>query len=380
MLGWSWLINYSYSWGFVRNVLLKALALFVMLNVLYIALDPLPWLSRITFYNVVFPGRERLPFSQNSDDAYSISVQRLEGMFASHVIQENKADDEFRVLLLGDSSVWGWLLEPDETLSACLNAQDYRTTSGQRVVVYNLGYPVLSAFKDMLILEAGLTHKPDAVVWVFTLQSLLDFEQLRHPITGNNPDRALNLIDTYDLNLDRDQLNDDATLLESSIVGQRRELADLLRHQVYGLAWWLTGIDHTNPIFYEARADNLLAADNLLGAPDGQEMILAWDVVRGVQAMTQQADVPLLIVNGPIYRATGQNSDIRYNNYFPRRAYDEYRSQLGTLAEAEGWRVWDAWEAVPNDQFTDTPFHYTPTATCDFAAQLGPRIIELAAP
>lgn len=378
MPGWSWLTNYSYSWRFVRNVLLKALALFLVLNVLYVALDPLSWLSRITFYNVVIPGRERLPFSQNSDDAYSISVQRVEGMFASHVIQAPKADDEFRVLLLGDSSVWGWLLAPDETLSACLNAQDYRTPDGRRIVVYNLGYPVLSAFKDMLILEEGMTHEPDAVVWIFTLQSLLDFEQLRHPITGNNPDRALDLIDTYDLDLDREQLGDEATILERSIVGERRELADLLRHQIYGLAWWLTGIDHTNPIFYEARADNLLAEEGLLGAHDEQAMILAWDVVRGVQTMTNQADVPLLLINGPIYRATGQNSDIRYNSYYPRWAYDDYRAQLGTRAEQEGWQVWDAWEAVPNDQFTDTPFHYTPSATCDFATQLGPRLIELA--
>ncbi len=380
-MGWLWLTNYSYSWRFVWKVLLKATILFLALNALYIVLEPLPFLSRLTFYNVVVPGRERLPFSQNADDAYSVSIHRIEGMFASHTIQKAKADDEFRVLLVGDSSVWGWLLEPDQTLSACINAQNFRTPDGRRVVAYNLGYPVLSAFKDVLILEEGLRHDPDAVVWIFTLQSLLDFEQLRHPITTNNPDRALDLIETYDLELAREQFANDENLLQQSIVGDRRELADLLRHQLYGLAWLMTGVDHTNPIFYEARADNLLAETGLLGAPSTtEEIVLAWDVVRAAQRMAQAENVPLLMINGPIYRASGQNSDLRYNSYYPQWAYNEYRDQANAQAETEEWRWWDAWDAVANDQFTDTPFHYTPAATCDFAALLGPRIIELAAP
>lgn len=379
MPGWAWLTNYQYSWRFVRHVVLKATALFLVLNVLYIALDPLPTLSRLTFYNVLIPGRERLPFSQNSDDAYSISIQRIEGMFAAHVIQESKGDDEFRVVLIGDSSVWGWLLEPDETLSACLNAQDHRTNDGRRVVVYNLGYPVLSAFKDIMILEEGLKYDPDAVVWLFTMQSLLDFEQQRHPITSNNPDRALALIDTYDLNLDRDVFTNQENLLQRSIVGDRRELADLLRHQLYGMAWLITRIDHTNPIFYQARADNLQPHEGLLReSGDTTELNLAWDVVRAGLQLTAEAGVPLLMVNEPMYRATGQNSDLRYNSYYPIWAYNDYLSALHERGANENWRLWDASEALSNDRFTDTPFHYTPQGACEFAAQLGPYIIELA--
>lgn len=378
-MGWSWLTNYTYTWRFVRNVVLKASILFLLCNVVYAALEPLPFLSRLTFYNFIVAGRERLPFSQDPKNDYNISLHRIEGMFASHVIQKPKADDEFRVLLIGDSSVWGWLLEPDQTLSACINAQDYHTIDGRRVVAYNLGYPVLSAFKDMMILEEGLKHDPDAIIWIFTLQSLLDFEQLRHPITGNNPDRALNLIEKYQLNLDSDQLLLDKTFLEKSIFGERRELADLLRHQIYGLAWMITHVDHTNPVFYEARADNLLADDGLLReSGDTQTMRIAWDVVDAVWQMTQAQDVPLLMINGPMYRADGQNSDIRYNSYYPRWAYDEYREQLLNRAEQLNWTLWDAWDAIPNDQFTDTPFHYTPEATCQFATQIGTQIVSLA--
>ncbi len=45
-------------------------------------------------------------------------------MFASHEISAGaKPADEFRVILIGDSSTWGFLLPADQTLAAYLNAQ-----------------------------------------------------------------------------------------------------------------------------------------------------------------------------------------------------------------------------------------------------------------
>ena len=116
MAHWDWLTKpgKSYNWRFVRSVLLKTIVLLIALNLGYALLQPLPWLSRITFYNSVLPGRDRLPFARNPNDSYSISLQRLEGLFASHKLShEPKAADEFRVLMLGDSAVWGWLLLPE---------------------------------------------------------------------------------------------------------------------------------------------------------------------------------------------------------------------------------------------------------------------------
>ena len=50
----------------------------------------------------------------------------------------------------------------------------------------------------------------------------------------------------------------------------------------------------------------------------------------------------------------GQNSDIRYNFFYPRWAYDDYRALLGSQAAARGWPYADLWDAVDNDQFTDS--------------------------
>ena len=40
-----------------------------------------------------------------------VTTNNIPAMFASHIISQPKADDEFHVILIGDSATWGWLLE-----------------------------------------------------------------------------------------------------------------------------------------------------------------------------------------------------------------------------------------------------------------------------
>lgn len=381
MAAWDWLTKADYNWRFVRNVVLKTLILLIGLNGVYAVLDPLPALSRFTFYNSILPGRERLPFAENPEQAYSISVHRLEGILASHILPHtDKAKDEYRVILLGDSGVWGWLLDTEQTLSACLNAQDYRSSDGRHLKFYNLGYPVTSVLKDALIMEQALQYEPDAIVWLTTLQALYKDEQLRHPIMQSNPDLARAFIERYQLDLDLSTLPADPSLWERTLIGQRRELADLLRHQLYGINWMVTGIDHRNPKFYEARIENLLPGENIpvrdyieVNSDLGQW--LALDVINA--AITMADEVPVLVVNEPIFQTDGVNKETRYNDLYPRWAYDEFRRLLETEAGQNQWHYLDAWNLVPNDAFTDYPLHYTQEATCNFGKQIAPQIIEV---
>ncbi len=91
------------------QVLMKALCLFVIINILYALIDP--QISKVSGYNVVFPGRTRLPFGV-SGDPYTITVDNVDAVFASHTISASKTSNEFRVVLIGDSSVWGKILGP----------------------------------------------------------------------------------------------------------------------------------------------------------------------------------------------------------------------------------------------------------------------------
>src|SRR5512135_1699107 len=105
------------------RVLLKAALLFVVAVALSALVDPEP-LGRLSLYNHLFPGRERLPFGEDQQNAYNLSLYNLDAMFASHEVRTaDRSDGTYRVFLLGDSSVWGTLLRPGQTLAGQLNAQ-----------------------------------------------------------------------------------------------------------------------------------------------------------------------------------------------------------------------------------------------------------------
>jgi len=108
---------------FVRNIILKALVLFVILNFVFALSNPLPAIGRISAYNFLFPGRTRLPYGDLPDLAYNLSLFELDAMFASHEIAgKEKSKDEYRVIVIGDSATWGFLLKPEETMAASINA------------------------------------------------------------------------------------------------------------------------------------------------------------------------------------------------------------------------------------------------------------------
>src|SRR5512136_1184265 len=147
-----------WTWGGVWRVIAKAAALFVLLNVMFAALDPLEPLGRLTLYNSVWPGRERLPYGEDPAQSYNLSLNNIPAMLSSHVIARRKAPDEFRLILIGDSSTWGWFLENKDSLAAQLNRGRNTTPDGRRAVAYNLGYPIMSLSKDLLLLDAAMSY------------------------------------------------------------------------------------------------------------------------------------------------------------------------------------------------------------------------------
>ena len=91
---------------FLRNVILKGLALFLLLNLVFAAINP-AGLGRISLYNSIFPGRPRFPFGEDPTQSYNLSLFNLDAMFESHIIASGpKPTSEYRVLIIGDSSSW----------------------------------------------------------------------------------------------------------------------------------------------------------------------------------------------------------------------------------------------------------------------------------
>lgn len=348
---------------------LKALSLFIALNLMFAAFDPLPTLRRASIYNTIVPGRLRLPFGNDLAGSCNLPVSSLDAMFASHAIAAPKPGDEYRVVLIGDSSVWGVLLTPEDTLAGQLDALGV-SFEGRRARMYNLGYPDFSLAKDVLVLDRALAHRPDAVVWLVTANSFPPAAQASHAVVASHPADYARLAPVRGL----PAANSVATesLLDRTIVGRRRELAELARLQACGLFWAATGKDQDVDRAYEPWTRDL-DADAAFGSlrPPSltrEDLALAWLDV-GAQ-MARGAGARFIVVNEPIARSDGRNSDVRYNAFYPRWAYDQFRDVLGQRARERGWQYVDAWDAVPNAEFTNSPVHLTRAGTALLAQRL----------
>lgn len=340
---------------FIRNVVIKGLLIFAVINFSW-ALVPHGAGGGISAYNSLLRGRERFPFGETPGESYNLSLYNVEAMFASHKLDAvPKAVDEFRVFVIGDSAAWGTLLRPEETLAGVLDAAELESGDGRRVRVYNLGYPTLSLVKDLMVLERSIRYEPDLILWRLTLESFPRERQLESPIVANNPQIVDGLITRYDLQIEPPQV--DETLWQRTLIGQRRQLADLLRLQFYGVMWSATGIDQLYPEDYPP-ADRDLEADvsfHNWQPPQFPSEGLALDLVSA--GMEIADDVPVVIINEPILFSSGENSEIRYNFYYPRWAYDLYRQQLAAASESNSWRYLDLWNLVPEANFTNSAIH-----------------------
>jgi hypothetical protein len=359
----------------LARVIIKGLALFVILNLAFALLQPMALLGRLSLYNGVFPGRERLPFGYRPDKAYNLVVNNLDAMLASQTLSAPKQADEYRVLVLGDSSVWGVLLQPGDTLTGRLNALGLRAPDGRRMRFYNLGYPDFSVTKDLLLLQRGLDLKPDLMLWLVTLNSLPTDRQIEHLLVRSNPAETRALIARYGLGLNASDGQFDArSLLDRSIVGERRNLADLLRLQVLGAPWAATGIDQDYPERYDPITLDLDASDPIRGLtpPVLRDEEIRLDVLTAGDRLARERGVPLAFVNEPTAISAGKNSDVRYNAFYPRWAYDQYRARLAQTMRAAGAGYLDLWDLAPVAEFTNSPVHLNPAGS----ARLAQRIAE----
>jgi hypothetical protein len=334
-------------------VLLKATILFVLFNLAFIFLEHIP-IGKFSLYNSIFPGRERFPFGETRD-SYNLSLFNLDAMFASHVLAgAEKASDEYRVLLIGDSSIWGTLLTPEQTLAGQINEKSFNAC-GRAVRAYNLGYPTISLTKDLMILDRARQYQPDMVIWLTTLEAFPKDKQLMSPIVANNAEHVRELITAYQLRADPndpDLVN--PSKWDQTFVSQRRAVADLLRLQIYGTLWASTGIDQVYPENYERAQTDLEASDDFHGLTSLRDA-LALDVLDAGMSIAPNT----ILVNEPMLISDGLNGDIRYNFFYPRWAYDEYRHLLAEQAAARDWHYLDLWNLIPSAEFTNSAIHLT---------------------
>jgi hypothetical protein len=341
------------------RMLIKIVFFLIIINVIFALLDPIRSVGKLSLYNLLFPGRLRLPYGDDPELSFNPTVNQVDAMFATHIISgKPKNESEYRVFLIGDSSVWGFLQRHDETLAAELNRAKLQTSDGRSVQFYNLGYPTLSLTKDLFLLDYAQRYQPDLILWFITLESLPVQKQSDSPILLLNPEAVRDALDRSELTLSNvESILKVPDFWQRTMIGRRRMLAEIIRHQIYGVLWTATGVDHHIPATYNLRTEDLtndLAFQGLF-----PESFSTSDMAFNVlQSGVEHSPAPIILINEPIFISEGENSDIRYNFYYPIWAYDLYHSTLVNEARARGWMLVDLWNLLPSELFTDSAIHY----------------------
>lgn len=356
------------------RVLIKALCLFVLANILYALVQPRG--SRVSAYNVFFPGRTRLPFGIVGDP-YTVTVDDVDAMFASHLIRAPKASDEYRLVLIGDSSVWGEGLGADEVISEQWNAMNL--ACGDRTIrAYDLGYPHPSVVKDLVILDKALEYEPDLVVWFVTLNSLIS--QRANPFLVANRGRTVKVLNTYDISFRPGERLAEAEpdFLEKTLLGQRSNLARQIKLQMLGVIWTATRAD-TNTLADHDPADFEVDDDARYRGMNPSEDLTGLLLFSALSAGHDIAgSVPVLLVNEPMYIVPQANTRVRYNAGYPRWAYDQYRKAMAAQARSAGWNYLDLWRAIPRRYFLDASLHLGAEGERLLIEKLNPALLSIA--
>jgi len=352
------------------RVLVKALCLFVIINVVYALVDPQA--SAISGYNLIFPGRTRLPFVSGGGP-FSVAVDDVDTMFASHLISAPKTQDEFRVALIGDSSIWGEKLRAYEVISEQWNRLNIRC-GDKTIRVYDLGYPHPSVIKDLVILEKAVEYKPDIIIWFVTLNTL----NLRqgNPFLEANRERTLNILNTYGIPTMYDgQLNEDKpNFYEKTLIGQRSKLARQMKLQLLGVVWAATGTDdgalaENEPLDFDVGTNPRYRGMD--SSEDITSLLLFSALAAGVDIAHQ---TPVLIVNEPIFITKEEYATVRYNGMYPRWAYDQFRAAITEQAQIRGWNYLDLWNAIPSEYFLDAGVHRSAASQRLLIQQINPTL------
>ena len=361
------------------RLLIKSLILYGIANLVFAWFSP-PLGGR-TLYNWLVRGRERVPYEREVDYypiAHTIPVfEDMDAMYNSHVLSQPKLEDEFRVFLVGDSSAWGFQLLPQQTLAGQINSLQVKSCDGRRVVAYNAAFPLPYLMKDLMLMDKLREFEPDLFLWRITLDAFRNRSIFTDYFLDPHSNRVRELVEEYGIeNLDLKKLKV-PTLWDRTIIGQRVRLKRMLMLQVHGIGWQATGVDFyfkDYPPLEEDQSED----ETFFEVPRG-ELHLDSQLFDVLGAGYQLAgEIPLLVINEPIYISTGKNKEIRYNEFYPRWAFDEYLVYLDQWMDDGNHEYVNAWNVIPPSEFTDTPFHLTPRGEEMLARILAPEIEKLA--
>ena len=373
--------------GYYVRVVGKALALFLFFDALQAAFRLDRRLEELSIYRWFVPPAARIDIMR---DYPSAVMWRLEPLLDAHEIGRPKRADEFRVAVLGDSGSFDLFSPARDAIPGQMTRQRARI-GGRLVRAYNLSYQTPNPLKDLVIEKHALRRSPDAIVGFVTLYDLVSdapppFRPTVHLLLRVNDDDVRALADRFSLSTweTRELLARPRGFWRRSILftGDRyRDWALLLAH---------AGLDALTPgdpsdSFRPRRpwiGSFALPPEPLFEEPSDADPPMPnarWAPLAAQKALADEAGVPFLLVNDPIFRDAGPGSDREYNAFYGRRIYDRYRETLSRYCAERGISLLDLWDRLPPELFDDTPQHYLPAGSARIAAAVTAKLAEMAA-
>ncbi len=310
------------------RVVLKALILFVGFNLL---LNSFPNLSYFVFRQFL-PKLHKFPLEVVYYDlqaGHGFGVQNVFDvgvLFNTHIISyENKPEDQYRVIFIGDSTV------RDGTIYPVVNQQG---CDGKILHAYDLGYSGASATKDLTILHEAMKYSPDLVVWSVTSDALLNEPKV---FAMASPDDLVRLSNTYDLSVS----------LDNSSASERPFFygsGEILLQTRLIINYSLLFPAYRNTQLVVKTALNDLRAKNVLN-PNQESLPASGDYLFSALMAARKiaGSIPLILINEP-----------RPSAIVSQQSYLQYREEMLNLNRNQRWTFLDLWNLVPDTGFLDT--------------------------
>jgi len=350
----------------LMRIMIKAIVLLLICDVLQIGLNVASTVERWSIYQSFTPPTARLGLANQIGDPI---WWRLDALLDAHEIAQPKAPDEYRVIFLGDSATFCLYCRSTEAIPQ-LFTELGATIDGKRVRAYNLAYPGSDWLKDILILKHALKYQPDAIVWLVTAKGSgdqpLPQEPDAHLITRLNADELPSLARQYNLDSweTRRYADADAWYQRSIWIhgGRYRDWLVLIARSI-GNALIYPGKDLTQEYLLPGEpvaTKPIQAVAEINSSLPGYDRFpnRQWDLLLAGQRMAQEAGIPLLIVNEPIYVGSGLNSEVNYNSFYERDLFDRFRAVMTDFTQQHNMTYLDLWNRLPPENFSNTSLHY----------------------
>ena len=340
------------------RIFIKAIILLFILNLVCLGLNfkPIAALTQFNTWWLVGHGRSRLV----SKSDFQNGQLPIDSLLATHEIAYNqKKPEEYRVVVLGDSTAWGQGLLDEETFSGQLTAANL-VASGKHIVAYNLGYPSADIIAMMITLDAAMKYQPDLIIWFVTAYS---FNNDATGVTTNefaslNHARLEQLAETYHMQ----------SWLDSRMPPEPAWRKYFAFYDQGTVAVWLGSLFYPFVPTDVGNTGRRVATEPVTAKSTDPKDVPpgfypmpneSWNFVTIGQELATRSNAKLLLINEPtLVLRNNPNAATTYSNIYARAYYNYYREAFSDYCTTH--RIWcvDLWDVVPPADFMDSERHF----------------------